>query len=1094
MKCDKLILLAIVLLSKHQLAQQDYKPINSDEVIKQGIKLHDDEKYEEAISEFKKIQRNDSGFVLASVELVNTYLTQKKDTAALNLCNELLKQDNELTPTILLYKANALDNLKQLAQAEEVYKIGIQKYPMNNLFLYELGISKFRQEKYVEAYQYFLKSIKLNPLYAPNHLQMGNLAIKQGKLIPAFLAWQFYLFCDNQSKRSGVMIDHLEQLAKVEVADEESLTIDELKNEIDFSELESIFRSKIALSEKYKSKLDISYDVVKQMQLVCENINKYKNDVPGFYNSFYGDFFTNVWLNKYFESYVYSVFSGINNETITKWVAKNKKDIDAYENWAYRFICTKNALFEENLNGNIKKVPHWYSYGRMVSAGEEDKEGNNIGYWNYFFNNGIKKAEGAFIGGKKDGEWKYYYENGTIKKQITYKNGEEVRYLEFFENTNPKSDFYLKNNLIEGKAITYFSNGKPYANYDYVSGKINGEEKKFYKNGALQYKINSIDGKLNGDLIEYYDNGKIKQKCKFIKDYRQGYAINYYNNEKNTIKSEGNYIDNEANGSWKFYYNNEKLESEGNFNQKGVKDGLWKVYDKTGILLQELNYSDGKFNGSLKYYTKEGKIWEDFNYKKGKITEIKSYKENGELLGDHKLSGKSNIITLFYPDGTKQKEGLYKDGEMTGTWKTYNKYGVQILEETYKDGVLDGKYTSFHHNGKIKTETFYKNGSENSYFKSYYINGQLMREGFMVNDLAEGEWMYYSINGTIESKKYFKNGDIDGWNTYYAVNGKISTEDFYKLNCLTKVIYYDTLSNITQNIDLPGGNGIITTKHKNGTTLFHKEFAYDFPQGKSLVYYPNGALMSVKEYSLGKAMGVFKHYDEFGVISQETPYFNDYINGTKVDYHYNGSKESEFQYVNDELEGEGKVFYETGKLYRTINYQDDKAEGESFVYDETGELMYVRKYENDLLVGYSYNDASGKLQPIKKIEKGDFKVLCQYKNGKKSVEINYTNGDLNGKRILYNSNGSVLQSNTFYYDLENGESKAYYLNGNLKSVENYSYGKGHGISKYYYENGNLRKECNYINGTLHGLVKFYNEAGKLIKSILYYDGSPYEEK
>ena len=1092
----KILSIAIISsLSIHTnlFAQQEYKAIDSREIIKEGIRLNDDKKYHEAIAEFKKIQRNDSLFELASIELINTYNSDNKDSLAIILCNELLKHSDEYTPNILLAKANSLDNLKKTQQAEEIYKLGAKNYPLNNRFIYELGVAKFRQEKYYEAYQYFVQSIKINPFHSASHFQMGNLAFKQGKIVPAMLAWQFYLICDNSSKRSGTVINNLESLAKMEVNEDKLIEITELKNENDFSELESVLRSKIALSAKYKSKVDMSYDVVKQIQLICENIGKYQ-DVTGFYNTFYGKFFTTIWADKNFEPCIYHIFSGLKNEAINKWVSKNEKDLQVFRDWAYYYICTKEALYNENLNGTIKAVPHWVTNNKISAAGERNAQNNNEGYWNFYYDNGIRKSEGAFINQKKEGKWKFYYENGAINNEITYEKGLQVKHREYYENTNPKSDYYLKNSLIEGQATAYYANGKISANYNYVADKISGTENKFYQNGAKKYSITNNDGILDGDLIEYYDNGKMLQKGKFVKGKREGQSTFYYNNAKNSLQNEGIYINGEPTGIWKFYHENEKLSQEGLFNKNGEKEGLWKSFHANGNLSEEELYVEGKLHGLSKNYTIDGKLWEEFVYKKNKITEIKSYKENGELLGDYKLEGKSNVLKLYYPNGIIRKEGLYKNAEMEGVWKYYDNFGVLTDEENYKENVLDGPLLKYYPNGQKKSENFYVKGAESSLFKMYHPNGKLMREGYLVNGNAVGTWKYYFIDGTIKTIKYYNDGDIQGWYEDYDVRGKKTEEYFYKLTCITKIIYFDSLGNILQNVDLPGGNGTIDQKHLNGKLWFHREYAFNYPQGKSFVYYPDGSILSSREYEAGKQVGVEKGYDEFGKTISETPFFNDMKNGKNIEYYYNGKIESENPFVNDERDGLTTDYYENGKVAKTLNIIDGVTQGESAVYDELGEIIYVRKYENDVLVGYTYNDAKGQLLPFKKIDVGETKISCFFKNGKKSLDAIYINGRLNGTRTTYCSNGNVAKVQTYLNDLLHGTSKTYYSNGILKTIENHYYGESQGDFKYYYENGKLRKECSFVNDLQHGLTKDYNEAGVLIKTLYYYNGFPISSK
>lgn len=64
--------------------------------------------------------------------------------------------------------------------------------------------------------------------------------------------------------------------------------------------------------------------------------------------------------------------------------------------------------------------------------------------------------------------------------------------------------------------------------------------------------------------------------------------------------------------------------------------------------------------------------------------------------------------------------------------------------------------------------------------------------------------------------------------------------------------------------------------------------------------------------------------------------------------------------------------------------------------------------------------------------------------GKNLLEEDYTNGDLNGKRLVYFSNGQLDTEDNFYFGKSIGDSKAYYPSGKLKSKEVYVNGERHG--------------------------------------------------
>ena len=148
----------------------------------------------------------------------------------------------------------------------------------------------------------------------------------------------------------------------------------------------------------------------------------------------------------------------------------------------------------------------------LVKNGER-KNGQKIGLWKSFDNDGKLESEGNFKVGKKDGLWKFYFNNGKLKK----------------------SAFFLND-------------------------QINGLEKSFYVNGNIQQEGYWKDGKCDG-LWKYYDNNSnLEQEGHWEKGIQVGVWKDYYSNGE--LKQEGE-IKNEIKfGLWKFYDSNGKLEKE----------------------------------------------------------------------------------------------------------------------------------------------------------------------------------------------------------------------------------------------------------------------------------------------------------------------------------------------------------------------------------------------------------------------------------------------------------------------------------------------------------------------------------------------------
>lgn len=287
----KLILHSIILCYTLSFSFAQTSPeVNSRTIIEKGAEFHDSQKYQEAINEFKKVNKNDTNFVLTCIQLANTYIANEQDSLAIIVCDQASILPSSFSPTILLLKAAALSDLKKEDEAIKLFEEGIKKYPLNNYFYFSLGLLKYNQGKYKQAHDLIVQSIKCNPYHAASHNQMALLALKQGKLIPAILAWQFYLLIDNSSDRARAIIDNLESIAKNEYVFEEAVKVDGLSEQDDFSELEALVKSKVALSNKYKSKIKLSFILTKQVQLIFEKIATVKSD-KGFYMEFYAPVF-----------------------------------------------------------------------------------------------------------------------------------------------------------------------------------------------------------------------------------------------------------------------------------------------------------------------------------------------------------------------------------------------------------------------------------------------------------------------------------------------------------------------------------------------------------------------------------------------------------------------------------------------------------------------------------------------------------------------------------------------------------------------------------------------------------------------------------
>jgi antitoxin component YwqK of YwqJK toxin-antitoxin module len=195
-----------------------------------------------------------------------------------------------------------------------------------------------------------------------------------------------------------------------------------------------------------------------------------------------------------------------------------------------------------------------------------------------------------------------------------------------------------------------------------------------------------------------------------------------------------------------------KLDSVANkIDDKGRKQGLWKVTYENGKTKYEATFKDNKPVGEMKRFYDDGTI---------------------KAIMVFDASGKKAKAKLFYNNGVLAGEGNFVDSNKDSIWKYYSFYDKTLkMEESYVNGVKDGPTKKYYSDGKLAEVIGYKNGLKNGIWKQYFNNDSLELEATFVNDKRSGVFTAYYPNGKVEMKGAFKDNYRDGNWTYFDENG-----------------------------------------------------------------------------------------------------------------------------------------------------------------------------------------------------------------------------------------------------------------------------------------------------------------------------------
>ncbi len=395
--------------------------------------------------------------------------------------------------------------------------------------------------------------------------------------------------------------------------------------------------------------------------------------------------------------------------------------------------------------------------------------------------------------GVPSGLFTKYFLDYTFKKS-NYKDTSEIRRLnQEIVIENNKLNSLIKDSLLAyNELISYINNEiggdkklqklieKKQAN------KLNEKQKvlmdnfaskrNFWKNSAKnvllsQQKIKLTNTKLKEEEAKPVVAPKIAEQYEQINSIKNGSYKSYYNDGR--LKSEGTFLNGLYNGAWIYYYSNGNVQAKGSFisgdgtdvsETSGLplngRDGLWKIYHDNGKLSQESNFLKGKLNGSFKDYNTVGVLTEESFYKNG-VLDGKLVKYNNQAI---KIS-EANFINgiaegeekIYYDSGKLKIQRSYKQGKLDGVAKAFYENGNLEELNSYVKGIEDGVSKDYYENGNIKSEGMTKNGKAHGSYKSYFENGKTQYTGMIdTNSLAEGhligEICEYNKDGLLKTK------------------------------------------------------------------------------------------------------------------------------------------------------------------------------------------------------------------------------------------------------------------------------------------------------------------------------------------------------
>jgi len=312
---------------------------SSEDLLKEGLELHDKGDYAGAIKKYDEILSHDDRFYMAYNEKsFSLYMAGKYDEC-IDLAKKTLKRfpDSVQNRNIYVNYGSALDALGKADDAIHIYKEGAKKFPDYYLLPFNKGVTEYRLKKYDDAVEDFQRSATLRPTHASSH-QFLAYAIYPKNKIAAAMALSAFLVLEPSGERAEKNLKILLSIlnGNAEKKDEKNITVSLNMADLDTKDKTPDNFSSTQLIISLSSATDLTKDTISAMKKLENKLELLAIATPakkGFFSNYYVAWLSGLKGNYFLETAAYLIYATAGDDDDKKWLAANKDKAEALTQW-----------------------------------------------------------------------------------------------------------------------------------------------------------------------------------------------------------------------------------------------------------------------------------------------------------------------------------------------------------------------------------------------------------------------------------------------------------------------------------------------------------------------------------------------------------------------------------------------------------------------------------------------------------------------------------------------------------------------------------------------------------------------------------------
>lgn len=217
----KKTILFIILLIASSLFLLYGQNASAEELISEGVELHDEGLFKEAIEKYNEALKLDPKSIHATYELSLSYLALQDYQNASKYSTEVINaKDKQLSTGAYAVKSEALAGMDKVEEAIALLQEGLIKNGDEYLLHFNLALNYYKKGNSETTLQHVKKAIDLDKSHSGAFLLNAYALNDNGLWVQSILSFQMFLLLEPDSKRSKSAFEEMLNTMRVKTAEE----------------------------------------------------------------------------------------------------------------------------------------------------------------------------------------------------------------------------------------------------------------------------------------------------------------------------------------------------------------------------------------------------------------------------------------------------------------------------------------------------------------------------------------------------------------------------------------------------------------------------------------------------------------------------------------------------------------------------------------------------------------------------------------------------------------------------------------------------------------------------------------------------------